>query len=172
MSFSGEIKILIIRRGLHVPSMTHNLFPPFMLRETGIIVNEVPKIHVSSPAEEHHAIIFHVTNSEIALLLHGTFAYFPTSKPSIKELEEPEDVYVLTPTFWNPHSDASVINEESMLDWEGNMRNERDHKKRVVLEDIPSDDTMISSLALCEKEEMLISSYQDSHQTNSKDCSI
>ena len=32
------------------------------------------------------------------------------------------------------------------------MRNERCHEKRVVLEDIPSDDTMISSLALCVKE--------------------
>ena len=31
------------------------------------------------------------------------------------------------------------------------MRNERDHEKRVVLEDIPSDETMISSLAVCEK---------------------
>ena len=74
-------------------------------------------------------------------------------------MEEPEDVYVLTPTTWNPHSDAYVINEESMLDWEGNMKHERDHEKRVVLEDIPSDDTMISSLALCEKEQMAVSSY-------------
>ena len=94
----------------------------------------------------------------IPLSLHGTFSYFPTSKSSVKELEEPEDVYVLTPTIWNPHSDAYVINEESMLDWVGNMRNERDHEKRMVLEDTPSDDTMISSLALCEKEEMLTSS--------------
>ena len=94
----------------------------------------------------------------IPLSLHGTFSYFPTSKPSVKELEEPEDVYVLTPTIWNPHSDAYVINEDSMLDWVGNMRNERDHEKRMVLEDTPSDDTMISSLALCEKEEMLTSS--------------
>ena len=46
-----------------------------------------------------------------------------------------------------------------MLDWEGNMKHERDHEKRVVLEDIPSDDTMISSLALCEKEQMAVSSY-------------
>ena len=52
-----------------------------------------------------------------------------------------------------------VINEESMLDWEGNMKHEKDHEKRVVLEDIPSDDTMISSLALCEKEQMAVSSY-------------
>ena len=39
------------------------------------------------------------------------------------------------------------------------MKHERHHEKRVVLEDIQSDDTMISSLALCEKEQMAISSY-------------
>ena len=157
--YSGEVKILIIRRGLNVPSMTHNLLPPFMLREAGIHINEVPKIHVTSPTEEHHAITFQETNFRIPLTLHGTFSYFPTSKPSTQELEEQEDVYILTPTTWNPHSDAYVINEESMLDWEGNMKNEKDHEKRVVLEDTPSDDTMISSLALCEKEQMAVSSY-------------
>ena len=78
-------------------------------------------------------------------------------------MEEPEYVYILTPTTWNPHSDAYVINEESMLDWEGNTKHERDHERRVVLEDIPSDDTMISSLALREKEQMAISSYFVDH---------
>ena len=63
--YSGEIKILIIRRGLHAPSMTHNLLPPFMLREAGITINEVPKIHVTSPTEEHHAITFQETNFRI-----------------------------------------------------------------------------------------------------------
>ena len=165
-SYSGEVKILIIRRGLYVPSMTHNLLPPFMLREAGININEVPKIHVTSPTEEHHAITFQETNFRIPLSLHGTFSYFPTSKPNIQELEEPEDVYVLTPTIWNPHSYAYVINEESILDWEGNMKHEKDHEKRVVLEDIPSDDTMISSLALHDKEQMVVSSHfvdQDEH---------
>ena len=38
------------------------------------------------------------------------------------------------------------------------MKHERDHEKRVVLENIPSDDTMVSSLAICEKEQMAISS--------------
>ena len=60
--YSGKIKILIIRRGLYVPSMTHNLLPPFMLREAGITINEVPKIHATSPTEEHHAITFQETN--------------------------------------------------------------------------------------------------------------
>ena len=90
--------------------------------------------------------------------MYGIFSYFPTSKPSIRDLEETDDVYVLTPTIWNPHSDTYVINEESLLDWEDHMRNEKDHEKRVVLEEIPSDETMISSLALCEKEEKIISS--------------
>ena len=157
--YSSEVKILIIRRGLYVPSMTHNLLPPFMLREAGIHINDVPKIHVTSPTEEHHAITFHETNFRIPLTLHGTFSYFPTSKPSTQELEEPDDVYILTPTTWNPHSGAYVTNEESMLDWEGNMKHEKDHEKGVVLEDIPSDDTMISSLAPCEKEQMDVSSY-------------
>ena len=97
--------------------------------------------------------------------LYGTFSYFPTSNPSTKDLEEPDDVYVLTLTTWNPHSDAYVIDEESMLDWEGHMKNARDHENRVLLEEIPSDETMISSLASCEKEENIISSnfvnYQD-----------
>ena len=60
--YSGESKILIIRRGLYVPSMSNNLLPPFMLREAGITINEIPKIHVSSPTEEHHLIMFQETN--------------------------------------------------------------------------------------------------------------
>ena len=39
------------------------------------------------------------------------------------------------------------------------MKHEKDHEKRVVFEEIPSDDTMISSLALCGKEQMVVSSH-------------
>ena len=53
--YSGETKIVIIRRGLHVPSMSNNLLPPFMLRKAGITINEVPKVHLSSPPVEHHS---------------------------------------------------------------------------------------------------------------------
>ena len=34
--YSGEVKILIIRSRLHEPPMTHNLLPPFMLREAAV----------------------------------------------------------------------------------------------------------------------------------------
>ena len=63
--------------------------------------------------------MFQEANFQIPLsLLYSTFSYFPRSKPSTKDLEESDDVYVLTPTTWNPHSDAYAINDESMLDWE------------------------------------------------------
>ena len=67
--------------------MTHNLLPLFMLREAGITIIEVPKIHVTSPTEEHHAVTFQETNFRIPLSLHGTFSHFHTSKPSIQELK-------------------------------------------------------------------------------------
>ena len=41
--YSGETKILILRRGLHVQSISNILLPPFMLREAGITINEVPR---------------------------------------------------------------------------------------------------------------------------------
>ena len=69
--------------------MTHNLLPPFMLREAGIHINEVPNIHVTSPTEDHHTITFQQTNFRFPFAFHGTFSYFPTSKQSKQELEEP-----------------------------------------------------------------------------------
>ena len=41
----GKSYTLLVRNALHVPSIDHNLIPPFMLREARITVNETPKIH-------------------------------------------------------------------------------------------------------------------------------
>ena len=35
--------ILIMRNALYIPSMGHNLIPPFILREAGLYVDETPK---------------------------------------------------------------------------------------------------------------------------------
>eukprot|EP00957_Ditylum_brightwellii_P111882 8532935-Ditylum_brightwellii.AAC.1 len=50
--------ILLVRNALHVPSMNHNLIPPFVLREAGIRVNDTPKIYKKSPTVDDHAITF------------------------------------------------------------------------------------------------------------------
>ena len=80
-SYSGEVNILIIRRGLHVPSMTDNLLQPLKLREAGIQIDEVPKIHVTSPTEEHHAII---TKKQIFEFLLLYMAHSPIFPPAIQ----------------------------------------------------------------------------------------
>jgi len=107
--YDGKSYILVLYNALHVPSMEHNLILPFMLREAGITVNEMPKIQVTNPAESDHAIEFPETGFWIPLSLWGIFSYFTTSKPTHKALVEPMDVYLLTPTRWNPHSNVYAL---------------------------------------------------------------
>jgi hypothetical protein len=144
--YDGKIYILIIRNALHIPSMTHNLIPPFMMREAGLEVKDTPKIQVRDPDVGDHAITFPETGFRIPLALWGIFSYFPTSKPSTETLNGSKDVYLLTPDKWNPHADMYAINEESMLDWEGNIKDVKERETCLVLDDIPESATMIASL--------------------------
>ena len=42
--YSGKLYILVLHNALHVATMPHHLIPPFIMREAGIIVNDIPKI--------------------------------------------------------------------------------------------------------------------------------
>ena len=42
---------------------------------------------------------------------------------------------MLTPSIWNPHNPAYSSNEESMLDWQGNMV-EVNHRQQILLENV------------------------------------
>ena len=100
--------------------------PPFMIREEGIQVNDTPKIQVNDPTTSDHSIYFPETGFRIPLSLWGVFSYFPSSKLTAQTLEETEEVYLLTPSRWNPHCDTYAQNEENMLDWEGDMVERKD----------------------------------------------
>ena len=79
------------------------------------------------------------------------------SKPTQDELVEPSDVYMLTLTIWNSHSDHYVHNEENMLDWEGNMKEKKDWIQwRIVLDELKEDTRMVSSLFIREVESIAI----------------
>ena len=97
--YTGNLIICIAQNALYVPTMHHNLIPPFILREAGVEVNEVPKFHVKNPNEEHHSIYWEDADVRIPMSLHGTFSYFPTRKPTDKELSDTANaVVLLTPT--------------------------------------------------------------------------
>ena len=67
-----------MRNALHVKSMAHNLVPPFILREAGLLVNDVPWIHIK-PEEltnKTHCIVSHGdgnnTELKVPLRLDGS----------------------------------------------------------------------------------------------------
>lgn len=165
--YTGISHMMVIRNALHVPSMENNLIPPFIMREAGIEVNEVAKIQVPNPSEEDHSIYFKETNLRIPLALWGVFSYFPTYKPTARSLSESDDVYLITPTRWNPHQIAYAQNEDAMLDSEGYIIPKR-QRQQVMLTDIMDDDVMSSSLQICSTEanaaEALSESWNESNK--------
>jgi hypothetical protein len=109
-------------------------------------VKDTPKIQLDDPSEEDHALTFPETGFRIPLSLWGVFSSFRTTKPTKDDLVEPDEVYLLTPTLWNPHTDAYAKNEEALMDWEGNVKPPRKREVRIVLDDVPKDEAMMSSL--------------------------
>jgi hypothetical protein len=92
-----------------------------MMREVGIIVNDTPKIQLNDPVVSDHSIMFGDT-LKILLSLYEVFLYLPTSKPSAEILNECDEVYMLTPSTWNPHNTAYSSYDETMPDWRGDTR--------------------------------------------------
>ena len=157
--YNRKSYILVLWNALYVPSMDNNLIPPFMLREMGVTVNDVPKIHKDNPTVDDHAITFVEMGFRIPLSLWGIFSYFPTSKPTHDDLLNPNEVYILSPATWNPHSNAYSTNEESMLDWEGNMQPKKDCQHWIVLDNVEDDVNMVASLLITLLEQETIDTH-------------
>ena len=161
--YTGRSYIMIARHALYVPTMGHNLIPPFLLREAGFAVNECPKIHSPDPSVYDHSIYIDHCNLRIPLLLHGTFSYFPTRLPTLEESEDPSILaFLITPEGpWNPQSDAYAINEASLLDWRGEIVPKNDRPQRILIETIDQDNAMIASLHVGELEAHVIDDVFD-----------
>ena len=51
--YTMQSYLLMIRNALYVDTMQHNLIPPFLMREAGVEVNDIAKIHVKNPDDSH-----------------------------------------------------------------------------------------------------------------------
>jgi hypothetical protein len=150
--YDGKDYILVVRNALYVPSLEHNLIPPFILREAGLDVRDIPKIHVSDPTEEDHSIGFPGHDFRIPLSLWGVFSYFPTTAPTLQQIEECDDVYLLTPNGkWDPNSDVYAENESNMLDWEGNIIDKKD-RVQILLDEVHEDKAMAITASISKVE--------------------
>ena len=81
-----EDEYFFTKNTLYEPSMNHNLIPPFLMRETYIIVNNVPKIHIDNPTRENHSIYFQNENIRILLILETVFYTFQPISQQIEIL--------------------------------------------------------------------------------------
>lgn len=127
--YSDEKFLLVVRKGLWVPSMEHNLACPFIMREAGIEVNEKAKQHCDNPTIEDHTIYDPSSGMRIPLQLDGIFSCFPTralTKEEVEDIGEFIDgnrVVYLSPKVpkWNPNDDYYAEKEAGYLTSQGEM---------------------------------------------------
>ena len=84
--YSMKMYLLIVRNALYVQSVTNNLIPPFIMREAGLEVREIPNIYVKEPTMEDHLIYFSDESFRIPLSLNGIFSCFQTRRPTTQDL--------------------------------------------------------------------------------------
>ena len=74
------------------------------------------------------------------LQLNGIFSYFHYRLPTNDEILHSDKAFI-TPdsNSWNPYSNHFSENEESMLDWQGNMMDVRYRKKAKLIDDEDDD---------------------------------
>ena len=132
--YSHITYLLVFRNALHVPSLKHNLLPPFILHEAGLEVNEAAKIHINEPSKTDRAIISKSNDLIIPLQLNGIFSFFRTRKPTINKLSSCDPILFTPDSYeWNPYGSHFASQEESMLDWEGEINVHR-KRQRIDIE--------------------------------------
>ena len=99
----------ITRNVLYITSMDDNLVPPFLMHESGILVNDVTRIHCGEDMSHgSHSIIFQEEDIEllIPLILDGTISYLPT------RILKPEDIekYITLKQYSLPQTQRLGIN--------------------------------------------------------------
>ncbi len=91
--------LLVLRNALLIPTMDHNLLPPFLVREVSLFIEKTPKFQSTSLSRNNHTICDNETGLRIDLQLNGTFLYFPTRALTIEEQSQWDEypVVFLTP---------------------------------------------------------------------------
>ena len=127
----------MIWNAFHIPEMNHNLISPFILREAGLQVDEIPKLHGTEPTQEHHSIYDAETKLCIHFKLKGIFYYFLCKKLTHDKTEiwEEHNVVFLTPDAesCNPNNEYYAEGEDDMLDVDGDIITHAAHEQYEVI---------------------------------------
>jgi len=117
---------LVFYNALYIPSMKHHLIPPFIMREAGLLVNEVPKRQALQPDLNTHTIKHPPTGMKIHLKLNGVFSYFDCRPISSEEREDWSECNVVhaspASTSWDPYDQVYAEEEAMFIDAHGDLR--------------------------------------------------
>jgi hypothetical protein len=120
---SLQMYLLVMRNALLIPTMDHNLIPPFLTRLAGLQVDETPKHQLALPTVDNHAIYDSETGMRIHLKLNGIFYYFTTQALTLDKVENWDTFPIVFITLdgdaWDPHTLHYADNEAAMLDANG-----------------------------------------------------
>ena len=96
--------------------MKDKLLLLFIMRESGVTVNDTPNIHFTDPTSNDHCISFAKSELKMPLHINGTFSLFHTRKATVNEILSFEKIFI-TPDLqhWNPYFTSYGINDRSML---------------------------------------------------------
>ena len=147
--YTRETYILIVGNALYIKTMDTNLIPPFIMRQGGVIVNDVPKIQCQDPSIDDHCISFSTCDLRIPLQLMGVFSYFHSRKPLPQELFDKDKIF-LTPDSnnWNPHCLSFEQNERTMLNYEGELNEPHRRANKPMIDDDYEDIFELSSVTV------------------------
>ena len=146
---STKVFLLVARNVLYVESMENYLVPPFLLREAGLQVNDVLKVHwIQEMTEDVHTIQELESGLFIPLRLQGTFSVFDSRKPSEQDITDDELVFI-TPegSSWNPHCESYADNEASLTNFRGEvLASSYRYKDMLKSDDFPSINTALGEV--------------------------
>ena len=169
--YRHETYILLVRNALYMPSLEDNLIPPFILREGGVIVNDTAKIHADDPSIDDHCIQFQDSDLRIPLRLNGIFSFFHSRKPTDEELHSCDKIFI-TPdsSKWNPYCQSFSLNEESMLDYNGDISNKDRHANLIM--NVDGDEGVVASVSISDYNHAVDSNMLESFQVPYSDHEI
>lgn len=150
--YTGKTFILVAMNVLYIKSMERNLIPPFIMREAGIVVNDVPRIHCNDDLDnDSHCVICRKSGMRIPLQLRGIFSCFPTRALTQDEIDADDDLDMvfITPqtSTWNPYSEGYAALESQYLNDDGEVGEPPPKKKReLILENDMVDDNEFNDL--------------------------
>ena len=82
LPYSHKTYILLARNALYITSIDNNLTPFLIVRDSGALVHDVPKINVNDHGVNNHSILFHDSSLQIQLQLWGVFFLFHSRVPT------------------------------------------------------------------------------------------